>query len=46
MTECRGDEMVCGEKCVSLERFCDGHVDCPSGQDEPAGCGMISVNML
>lgn len=49
---CGGGEWKCGgddgggEKCISLNKFCDGVEHCDDGSDEPLGCTSKSFKQL
>lgn len=37
ISACRGDEFQCREgTCISLDKKCDGEIDCKGGEDEAA----------
>ncbi|GIY66699.1 uncharacterized protein CDAR_583391 [Caerostris darwini] len=39
LPDCGGGEWRCGEeRCISLNKFCDGIENCEDGSDEPLGC--------
>ncbi|XP_045132767.1 low-density lipoprotein receptor-related protein 1B-like [Portunus trituberculatus] len=33
-SECNGGDFNCGATCVPAQYVCDGHYDCPTGNDE------------
>jgi len=37
--ECLSDQYRCSDgRCIMQQQFCDGHIDCSDGADEPPVC--------
>ena len=40
LQSCENGKFQCGEKCLPIEKVCDGNNDCPGGEDEGIQCSL------